>query len=116
MMHGSAQWGPLLCEFPHGLAQGQLISRHTLPTYSSGIPFGATEYNEETSHRVAEQLLLFRERLALTYDLPGSSSHEKNDEAFPIAPNPFHQPGQKQTGSTRLPDHSNGFVITVLKR
>jgi hypothetical protein len=65
---------------------------------SHSIPFGTTDYDEQSSQYVAQLIVACADVVIA---------------AFPITPNPFHMPGQHQVGSLKLPTLSNGFVTAV---
>ncbi|KAH9839866.1 uncharacterized protein C8Q71DRAFT_744582 [Rhodofomes roseus] len=73
-------------------------------THWAGIPFAVTEYAEQSAEH---QRSLFPAYLA-------GGCEPRED--YPIALNPFQQPGQRMVGVVRLPNAYNGFTLTVVKK
>jgi hypothetical protein len=78
---------------------------------SHSIPFGTTDYDEQGSQHVAELFLALADESVQAARGSGRTVRR----TFPITPNPFHMPGQRQDGSMKLPFLSNGFVTAVFR-
>ena len=78
---------------------------------SRSIPFGTTDYDEQNSQFVAEDIVACADVLIAA----ARSSAHAVPRTFPVTANPFHMPGQSQVGSLKLPSLSNGFVLAVFK-
>jgi hypothetical protein len=93
----------------------QMVILHCL---ADNIPFAVTEYAEQSAEvqrdtfpqlaaRVLPQLQSARVN---SPQLDNLTRHRE----YPIAFNPFQRPGQRNLGSTRLPNVPNGFTLRVV--
>jgi hypothetical protein len=116
-LHGSAEfWTPdiLSKETPDAIVAcnaGLLSYREWIPilgvVHAYEIPMAVTEYAEQS---VEAQIAAFPEILS-SFPMRVSPRAE-----YPYTLNPFQRPGQRQMPAHRLPNVSNGFTLTVVKK
>lgn len=70
------------------------------------IPFAVTEYAEQSAETQRAMMPKCLE------EMPGLIPRDE----YPIALNPFQRPGQRSIPVVRMPNVSNGFTLTVVKK
>lgn len=85
--------------------------------HSFDIPFGVTEYAEQSMETCAEALPQMRATGAAQMQLPAEYSVPLlKKRAHPVTVNPFHRPGQRPLPVVRMPNYYNGFAMPVVTK
>ncbi|KAL0955321.1 hypothetical protein HGRIS_004205 [Hohenbuehelia grisea] len=87
----------------------------------TNIPFAVTDYIEQSLRTAAEGTIpAWREFALRTFEFAGMPATGlaslRLPREYPITVNPFHKPGQRPMGGTRMPNMINGFAMPVVMR
>jgi len=79
-----------------------------------GIPFGVTEYAEQSMETSATGVATMRAAQASAVSDPDWHEKLTRKRPHPITTNPFHRPGQRPLPVVRMPNYYNGFCMPVV--
>ena len=80
------------------------------------IPFGVTEYAEQSIEMFATEIPGLFARQGISGIPPMHAKILMKKRTYPIRANPFHRVGQRNLPVLRMPNNYNGFSMPVVWR